>query len=472
MNYSRRDFIKTVGLGTAALSIPGADFGLEKDDRLFSSNKFKAVGPKEPVKLHGHETAVKVYFELVPTTLQFILPSLPSMFTENGIGYTNAWAETYDPQIGGGSFETLQDHKNFYARMWIEHESDARIIVRVRGALCNKEGQIAHANIPSSSPYGKGDWVDEWYYIYPDGMHTRYVKIYTGLAPLSRPFGFDRMPPKAVHEFEEAIVQGRPGHFPTDDIETEALTLIRLIGDHVTKYLPEGKSLTVSYKPYPKNFGNLRDAHIMLVNLKSKYKPYTIGLPYGCRISPYWPEGKLQYVFQTWGDPPKKYSVSLCNMVNYWHFRRTDNTIEQVYLQGMTDAKDAKKELLSYAYSWIINPTLEMEGMNKWSFNPIYERTQKAYILPRSDRGPRVFKFKLVKHDSGGVGAPTWLVNPAFVIKEWGKTEIELKINAEQIIKGKDFQVGYEETPTGIDLIVWVKYKSQKDTDFEIKPVS
>lgn len=127
-----------------------------------AQSEFNAVGPAEPVKLPPREkAAVKVTFELLPTRMEFDLPAFPCMVTENNIKYSNFWAETYEPRIGGGSFEPLFDRRNRYARMWIERQSDARIVVRVRGALCNTEEQIAHADIPSGSPYGKGDWVDE-----------------------------------------------------------------------------------------------------------------------------------------------------------------------------------------------------------------------------------------------------------------------------------------------------------------------
>jgi len=141
------------------------------------SRKFEAVGPTEPVKMEAAEfgerkkASVEVYFDLLPTSMRFYLPSFPCMVTENNIQYSNFWAETYEPRIGGGSFETLQDRSNRYARMWIESQNDARIIVRVRGALCDRAGNIAHTDVPSGSPYGKGDWVDEWYYIYPDGVY-------------------------------------------------------------------------------------------------------------------------------------------------------------------------------------------------------------------------------------------------------------------------------------------------------------
>jgi hypothetical protein len=442
----------------------------------FSSLKkfgeFKAVGPSEPVKLERRATAVEVFFDLIPTSLRFILPSFPSMVTENGIVYSNFWAETYEPRIGGGSFEPLFDFNNRYARMWIEHQSDARIVVRVRGALCNTEGDIAHSDIPSGSPYGDGDWVDEWFYIYPDGIHTRHVKIYTGLAPVSRPFGFDRDPPRVVHEFMEAAVLGAKGHMPTDDIDVNALTLIRLIGGHTENKLTEGESKTISYKPYPKDFGDFRDANIMLVNLKSEYKPFTIGMPYGSRIQPYWPEDDLPYVFQTWGDPPDEgYSTAFGHIVNYWHYRRTDNTLEQVYLQGMTNADDPVKEIVSYAWSWIAAPIIQMEGL-ELSYTVIkYDHAQRAYIVPRDDRGPRDFEFTLEgDEDIGEFGAPMWIISPAFIIKNWGESEVELKVNGNSMKVEKDFRIGYEETHTGTDLVLWLNVKSQDQMQFIIKP--
>jgi hypothetical protein len=129
-------------------------------------------------------------------------------------------------------------------------------VVRIRYALANNLYDIAFPDIPSGSPYGKGDWVDEWFTIYPDGVHTRHMRIYTGLASVSRPFGFDREPPNVVHEFMELNVQGPPGHKPTDDIELGALTLIRLLGAHTGIPIEDGISTTISFKPYPEDFGD------------------------------------------------------------------------------------------------------------------------------------------------------------------------------------------------------------------------
>lgn len=440
-----------------------------------AQSEFSATGPIEPVKLPPQKKgAVKVTFDLVPTRMEFDLPSFPCMVTENNIKYSNFWAETYEPRIGGGSFEPLFDRQNRYAKMWIERQSDARIVVRVRGALCNTEEQIAHADIPSGSPYGQGDWVDEWFTIYPDGVHVRHVKIYTGLAPVSRPFGFDRDPPKTVHEFMESAVLGAAGHVPTDDIEIGAVTLIRLVGGHTEKLLPEGKHTTVSYDPYPEDFGDFRDANIMLVNLKADYKPFTIGMPYGTRVQPYWPEDELPHVFQTWGDPPDEgYSSALGHMLNYWHYRRTDNTLEQVYLSGMTSADDPVKELVSLAWSWIAPPRLQMDEFEHGYKVLSYDPAQRAYIVPRTGRGPCALEFTLEEdEDMAEFGAPMRIINPAFIVKDWGHADVSLEVNSKPVRQSDHFRVGYEETATGTDLIIWLKMRTSEAASFSISPQS
>jgi hypothetical protein len=459
------------------LQIACASTGVKPEEKNVS-RKFAATGPRQPVKLERSQFkgAVKVSFDLLPTTMSFDLPWNYCMVTPNGIKFSTLAAETYDPRDfdgtgGAASFEPGMDRQGRYVRAWIEHQSDARIVVRIRYALANNLYDIAFPDIPSGSPYGKGDWVDEWFYIYPDGVHMRHMRIYSGLAPVSRPFGFDRRPPNVVHEFMELNVRGLPGHKPTDDIEIEALTLIRLLGEHTEDLLEEGLSTKISYKPYPEDFGEFRDASIILLNLKSEYKPFTIGLPYGVRVQPYLPEDELPLVFQTWGYSERRgYSSSLGHMLNFWHYRRTDNTLEQVYLHGMTNSKDPVKELAGLAWSWMAAPILQMEGFEADYGVYTYDIAQKAYIVPRKGRGPASLEFEL-EIDEDFHGIEPSIINPAIIVKDWDEPGIELKVNGKLIEEGKDFRVGYEQTPTGKDLILWLKMKSNKSLTFSLSPV-
>jgi hypothetical protein len=127
------------------------------------AQKFEAGGPTYPLKKQSAGVgAVKVSFDLQPTTMSFDLPWHYCMVSENGIKFAYFAAETYDPRDWEGtgasaSFEPGMDKEGRYARVWIDQASAARIVVRVRYALNNEEYDIAHSDIPSGSPYGDGD---------------------------------------------------------------------------------------------------------------------------------------------------------------------------------------------------------------------------------------------------------------------------------------------------------------------------
>ena len=329
-----------------------------------ASTKFRAAGPDKPVVQYLKRPAspvpdelekvtVEVHFDLLPTMMRFSMPCYPCMVTENGIHYSNGWTETYDPEASS-SCEVLWDREARYARMWVESQNDARIVVRARAALADPDGYIAHSDIHSTSPYGPGDWTDEWYFIYPDGVHTRFVRIYTGLAEQSllvTDQTFEGMPPlreippSVVHEFQEDFIFGQRGHLPEDDISVSPMTLIKL----------SGESKTFTYKPYPKHFGKFADAPIKVIHTKSRFKPFNISIPQGIENEPYPPEGKLHHTFQTWPSEPEEggYSVSLGHTLNWWHYRRTSNILEQVYLSGMTDAENPREQLIDLAKTWL-----------------------------------------------------------------------------------------------------------------------
>ncbi len=448
-----------------------------------ASSGFFAVGGTEPVVEYLKDVsspvpdelknvAVEVFFDLLPTKMRFSLPCYPAVVTENNIHFSNGWTETYDPKASS-SCEILWDRESKYARMWIESRNPARIIVRVRAAIADPDGYIAHAYIPSGSPYGKGDWTDEWYYIYPDGTYTRHVRIYTGLAGQSLLVTDEtfkdlppvrEIPPSVVHEFQEDFVFGLNGHLPEDDIEPAPITFIKLNGDQKT----------YSYKPYPADFNEYLNAPIKVVNLKSKYRPFSVSLPHGLENEPYPPEGGLPHIFQTWLKDPLKggYSVSLGHSLNWWHYKRGDNKLEQIYLSGMTNSAEPAGELIKLAKSWLIHPRMKIEAREFSYTAPIYDPAQKAYIISKSE-----FPSARINYSLGGyVSAeeestfPVYIVNPVFVVKDWGTAKADLRLNEAPLQEGRDYRSGYEKNDSGTDLVIWLNYQSRAETFFEITP--
>jgi hypothetical protein len=443
------------------------------------SDKFYAAGtsgpevkyleePSSEVPRELRRVTVEVHFDLVPTMMRFSMPCYPCMVTENNIHFSNGWTETYDPKASS-SCEILWDKQARYARMWIESQNPARVVVRFRAAIADPDGRIAHNDIPSGSPYGKGDWADEWYYIYPDGTHTRHVRIYTGLAGQSllvtdETFGgiqpVREIPPSVVHEFQEDFIFGLRGHMPLDDIEVAPITLIMM----------DGRSKTISYKPYPKDFGAFLEANIKVVNLKSQYRPFTICLPYGVENEPYPPEGELEHVFQTWARRGGNgYSTSLGHTLNWWHYRRTENILEQVYLSGMTKTKDPKKELLGLAQSWIRPPQVKMSGLEPKYKIQIYDPAQRAYVLDCPD-GSKKLEFTLAEAAEGD--KEVFIENPAFVIKGWGNEGAEVTLDGKKLAVGKEYRIGHEKADGKTNLVVWLNQRSRKSAKITIAPVA
>lgn len=75
-------------------------------------------------------------------------------------------------------------------------------------------------------------------------------------------------------------------------------------------------------------------------------------------------------------------------------------------------------------------------------------------------------------NDGGGFGVPMSLVNPAFIVKDWGESDVSLEIDSKPVQRGDNFRVGYEDTATGTDLIIWLKMKSSDTVKFSLSPKS
>lgn len=125
--------------------------------------EFAATEPAKEIKLDPAKFlgAVKVTFDLQPTPMSFDLTWHFCSVAENGLKFAYFAAETYDPRRWDGSganasFEPGMDKEGRFARVWLEHQSAARIVVRVRYALNNSAYDIAHDDLLTNSPYNKG----------------------------------------------------------------------------------------------------------------------------------------------------------------------------------------------------------------------------------------------------------------------------------------------------------------------------
>ena len=60
------------------------------------------------------------------------------------------------------------------------------------------------------------------------------------------------------------------------------------------------------------------------------------------------------------------------------------------------------------------------------------------------------------------------LLNPAIIVRNWGKQAAELRIDGRSIPEGKNFRQGIVSRPDGDDLIIWLRMESKKQMDIKI----
>lgn len=439
--------------------------------------KFQAVGNTDENHraTPNKQGEAVVTFDNLPTKMSFCLPGHIKMFTENGIPYMNGATETYIPSEGfheGASYEPWNDTENKYSRMWIESQSDARIVVRHRCALI-KGDKICHQEEKRVAPYGPGNWTDEWYVFHPDGTYVRRIKIWTAVA---RDSGSHFSGKKWPYELEGMYLWwiGEKPHGDTvsDHVEDEMITLIRMNGEH--------KSFNM--KPYPLEvnqhdrmneiYGDFRDANIHVINTKSKYRPWRMGRPsQGLLMSPYVPVHPMTQLVPSFPEGSgrrKPYMMAGLGQMNYRDFwKLEDDSFSEVWLNGWTNSKDPVDELVAIAHSWQEAPKMVSDDGDGITLHG-YDIGERAYLLEASSSQGARLKI--------AASSESPIVNPMFLVNGWGADKPRLTIDGKEIPKSGDFRFGHYKTLVLQDgrkwenvLAVWAKINATKETAFTIR---
>ncbi len=392
----------------------------------------------------GDFADVVVRFDTAPCRFVFWRGTnyIPNWVTENGIWYNNEFNETWGHGAIGCA-EPMSDKQCRHSHVRIIESSDARVVVHWRYALVDNYYNFARVDELT----GWGDWTDEIYTIYPDMAGIRQITLHSNA-------------PAEPHEWQESIIVMGPGQTPDEVIKTEALTLANM----------EGQTHTYSWeKAPPPNPREPKNANIHLINTNSVYKPFVILLP---QSEPSYDiySGELRRdvsKFPWWNHWPTatkpsdgRYAMasdqashsSLTHI--FWKpYSQTKNSMTKIMLNGLTDT--TADQLVPLAKSWSSPAEIKLSSGSFSSSG--YDPAQRAYILSCSANGkPKQLKFELKASEQSPV------INPAFVIKNWGESNPSLKINGKKFDQGPEFRFGHRRTIEGTDLIVWIKQQTTK----------
>jgi hypothetical protein len=371
--------------------------------------------------------------------------------TENGIWMGDQSLERVGKgKSPWGCAEHMSDKQTRYSNVRMIEKNNARIVIQWRYAISD----ITYAIFGTNVGTGWGEWADEYYTIYPDGVSTRHQILWTNYLS---------------HEWQETIVLNQPGTRPEDNIELNALTLANMKGESKTYSWENGT---------PHAFSEPDNPTIQITNLKSEYKPYIIFEP-GANIKSFdccvrkeyshfpwwnhWPVAQLPNDGRRAMGPDRPSHSSLSQSIEESKVihKQDDGSYTAVTLIGMTN--EPIKNLASLARSWNTPPKLTVAG-NGFSSKG-YDKFQRAYVLDTKIKNkPSTLKIKIAATQDSPV------LNPAFIISDWGNMGAYLEINGKNISTGKSFRFGHRNRMEGSDLIVWIQTTSTKPLTITLQP--
>jgi hypothetical protein len=377
-----------------------------------------------------------------------------------GTGYGGAWVTEHGIWMGDQSLERagkgksplgcsehMSDKQTRYAQVRIIEKNDVRIVIQWRYAVSD----ILYNIFGATESTDWGEWAEEYYYIYPDGVSTRHQTLWTE---------------HLSHEWQETIVLNQAGTFPEDNIETEAMTLGNMDGEFATYSWADDA---------PEKFDSPQNIAIQKVNLKSEFKPFIVFEP-GVKIKPFrgairpelskfpwwnhWPVAQLPNDGRRAFAPDRPSHSSLAQAIegsSVIHDNK-NGSYSVTTLIGLSNNSD--KHLAELANSWNNPATLEI---NTTEFEFLgYDKHQKAYVLNNSKSTTSQLKFNLNPQNE------TAILNPCFVIKNWGNGIPNLAISGKEITHGDAFRYGFEQTIGGTDLVIWLELESKKPRTIKI----
>jgi len=377
----------------------------------------------------------------------------PAWVSENGLWMADQSVEAWGvgEEDKEGCFEHMQDRRCRYSHVRVIESTDARAVVHWRYAPVSSYDHLWRVDEKT----GRACWVDEYYYIYPDAMAVRKVTWKTGT--LGHP-----------RQFQESLPFTQPGQLQGDVLNTDFVFVGNL----------NGESEVLSFVEKPQEEKALPDDLTMQIyNFKSENKPFIIfepgnrmhyvkdlrlgsrglAVPGNCN---HWPVGQALCDGRT--------AQAADRPTHFLGFPISDPPVHEKDgrswwngLYGMTNR--SIEQLVMVARSWAQPPELTVKSAGFTSQG--YDMSERAYKLVRQDaEDDSSLEFELIASEVSPV------FNPAFLIKNWGDSGAELRVNGNPVKRGSSLRLGHNHGLDGTDLVVWIREESMQNVSVKLAP--
>jgi hypothetical protein len=373
------------------------------------------------------------------------------MVTENNIWIGD---QSFESSTKVGTAEHMNDKFDAESHVSVLENNAARVVVHWRYALVDVAGNLSDID-PAT---GWGNWVDEYFYIYPDGVSVRNGTVHGT---------------KYKYSFTEPALLLEPSQKPEDLIQLNAAAIAN--GQGQSKQYSWAQTLPAfPFAAQPEA------ANIAELQTKSDYKPFYIYQP-GVQLGPYgWPpELRPEYShFPVWDHWPVNFipsdgrfalhadhfssaAILSPNMKGTWienaGIEGASPTKTAYFLFGLT--KKSPEELAALDRSWLHPPAI---AVAEAGVEATYATGERAYVVTASAM-QHVNRLELTV-----MATPqSPMVNAAIVVRGWSGNAGTIRIDG-KTANAPDVLTGVKNRLEGDDLIIWVHRETQQPLRIEI----
>ena len=362
----------------------------------------------------------------------------PSWVSENENWMTDQSLETWANGKNDieGCFEHMQDRHCRFSHVRIIENNDARVVIHWRYAPVS-----SHDNTWMQDPKtGWECWVDEYYYIYPDGSAIRKVSWNKGTTG------------RAL-QLQESLPVTQPGQRNNELLYQDYV--------NVADYNYNTRAVDADMRRQPADWN--RNYTIQQFNFKSENKPYICFEP-GNRMMVRWIDvgynhfpvnqarcdGRWTKIF----DRPTHISSSPCSdpVIHENGNRLYWNGLYGMNTMNVTD-------LVSFGRSWAYAAELSLKGTDFKSNG--YDKSQRCYQIENTGQKAGQAEFTL----QGSKDSP--IINPAFIVKNWNSNTARVLVNGKE---SKNVRVGINRELEGNDLVLYISINEVTPVKISILP--
>ena len=404
----------------------------------------------------GADADVVVQFDTGPYKFVFWhgCSYIPGWATEqNGPWFVNEFFERRGWLGGGDSMmEPMSDKQARYSHVRVVENNPARVVVHWRYSPCDLNYNIGYIDPVTNW----GDWADEYWTIYPDGIAMRSATLQSS------------GPNSDWIEYQESIFINQPGTKPSDNIPDAAVTLANM----------DGETHTYTWKKsFPRAFKEPKNPNIQLVNFYTEWDQFSVVNTEDLRVSAYPKDGRFKDdemfntwdawpVSQDWSDARKATNFNKVSHSNLTHiiwrpYVETPAKRTWLMMTGMTNK--GAGELYPIARSWERAPKSQLKS--KGYRDDGYNKPERAYHFTSETPGaPKTLSFDIVASEDSPV------VNLAVVVNGWGNGGASLILNGKKVEESLDYRIGHRDGFATDDLVIYLKYESNNPVSITLEP--